>query len=97
MLGIPSCPMFIRPEIDFTFSEPLRLWTQPVDGKAADLPREVRPHGLRHRSSTPALDSGRDLRDVRRFTSHRSLEMVLRYDVMRRNIAGEIARDLAGR
>ena len=33
----------------------------------------------------------------RRFTRHRSLEMVLRYDDMRRDVAGEIARDLAGR
>ena len=66
-------------------------------GKAAGLPRDVRPHGLRHSAATSALDAGRDLRDVRRFTRHRSLEMVLRYDDMRRDVAGEIARDLAGR
>jgi integrase/recombinase XerC len=65
-------------------------------GKAAGLPRDVRPHGLRHSAATSALDAGRDLRDVRRFTRHRSLEMVLRYDDMRRDVAGEIARDLAG-
>lgn len=66
-------------------------------GKTAGLPRDVRPHGLRHSAATSALDAGRDLRDVRRFTRHRSLEMVLRYDDMRRDVAGEIARDLAGR
>ena len=66
-------------------------------GKSAGLPRDVRPHGLRHSAATSALDAGRDLRDVRRFTRHRSLEMVLRYDDMRRDVAGEIARDLAGR
>ena len=66
-------------------------------GKAAGLPRDVRPHGLRHSAATSALDAGRDLRDVRRFTRHRSLEMVLRYDDMRRDVAGEIARDLAAR
>ena len=66
-------------------------------GKAAGLPRDVRPHGLRHSAATSALDAGRDLRDVRRFTRHRSLEMVLRYDDMRRDVAGEIARDLADR
>ena len=66
-------------------------------GKAAGLPRDVRPHGLRHSAATSALDAGRDLRDVRRFTRHRSLEVVLRYDDMRRDVAGEIARDLAGR
>jgi len=66
-------------------------------GKSAGLPRDVRPHGLRHSAAKSALDAGRDLRDVRRFTRHRSLEMVLRYDDMRRDVAGEIARDLAGR
>jgi integrase/recombinase XerC len=66
-------------------------------GKVAGLPREVRPHGLRHAAATSALDAGRDVRDVRRFTRHRSLEMVLRYDDARRDVAGEIARDLAGR
>ena len=66
-------------------------------GKAAGLPRDVRPHGLRDSAATSALDAGRDLRDVRRFTRHRSLEMVLRYDDMRRDVAGEIACDLAGR
>ena len=37
-------------------------------GKAAGLPRAVRPHGLRHTAATSALDAGRDLRDVRGFT-----------------------------
>jgi len=66
-------------------------------GKAAGLPRDVRPHGLRHSAATSALDAGRDLREVRRFTRHCSLEMVLRYDDMRRDVAGDIARDLASR
>jgi integrase/recombinase XerC len=66
-------------------------------GQAAGLARPLRPHGLRHSAATSALDSGRDVRQVRKFTRHRSLEMVLRYDDARRDVAGEIAKDLAGR
>jgi integrase/recombinase XerC len=66
-------------------------------GMAAGLARPLRPHGLRHSAATAALDSGRDVREVRKFTRHRSLEMVLRYDDQRRDVAGEIAQDLADR
>ena len=66
-------------------------------GEAAGLARPLRPHGLRHSAATSALDAGRDVREVRKFTRHRSLEMVLKYDDMRRDVAGEIARDLADR
>jgi integrase/recombinase XerC len=66
-------------------------------GRAAGLARPLRPHGLRHSAATSALDGGRDVREVRKFTRHRSLEMVLRYDDARRDVAGEIAKDLAGR
>ena len=64
-------------------------------GSFADPPRPPAcpgtfTHGLRHSAATSALDAGRDLRDVRRLTRHRSLEMVLRYD--ERDVAGEIAR-----
>ncbi|HZW32981.1 MAG TPA: tyrosine-type recombinase/integrase [Isosphaeraceae bacterium] len=65
-------------------------------GRAAGLSRPLRPHGLRHSAATAALDAGRDVREVRRFTRHRSLEMVLRYDDQRRDVAGEIARGLSG-
>jgi integrase/recombinase XerC len=47
-------------------------------GKAAGLTRPLRPHGLRHSAATSALDAGRDVREVRKFTRHRSLEMVLK-------------------
>jgi integrase/recombinase XerC len=86
-----------KPDPEFRLSgESVRRIVRRVS-KAAGLPRDVRPHGLRHSAATAALDAGRDVRDVRRFTRHRSLEMVLRYDDMRRDVAGEIARDLAGR
>jgi integrase len=57
----------------------------------------LHPYGLRHSAATSALDDGRDVREVRKFTRHRSLEMVLKYDDQRRDVAGEIARDLADR
>jgi integrase/recombinase XerC len=65
-------------------------------GTAAGTARRVRPHGLRHAAATAALDSGKDVRDVRKFTRHATLEMVLRYDDARRDTAGEIA-DLLSR
>jgi integrase/recombinase XerC len=66
-------------------------------GVAAGLRRAVRPHGLRHAAATTALDAGRDVRDVRKFTRHATLDMVLRYDDQRRDTAGEIANLLAAR
>ena len=41
----------------------------------------VRPHGLRHRAITAALDAtGGDVRRVMRFSRHKSITTVLRYD-----------------
>jgi site-specific recombinase XerC len=65
-------------------------------GRAARVLRPVRPHGLRHSAATTAPDYGRDVRDVQRFTRHKSLDMVLRYDDQLRDTAGEIA-DLLSR
>jgi integrase/recombinase XerC len=89
--------------LDGVGGEPGRLSGESVRrivrrlGEAAGLSRPIRPHGLRHSAATSALDAGRDVRDVRKFTRHRSLEMVLRYDDRRRDVAGEIARGLADR
>ena len=66
-------------------------------GRAAGASRTVRPHGLRHAAATTALDSGKDVRDVRKFTRHATLDMVLKYDDQRRDTAGEIAGLLARR
>jgi integrase/recombinase XerC len=65
-------------------------------GRAAGVARSVKPHGLRHAAATAALDAGKHVRDVRKFTRHASLDMVLRYDDARRDTAGEIA-DLLSR
>lgn len=63
--------------------------------RRAGLTRTIRPHGLRHESITAALDSGRDVRDVRKFSRHAKLETVLIYDDNRTDVAGDIARAVA--
>jgi integrase/recombinase XerC len=72
-------------------------WIVARLGGAAKVGRAVRPHGLRHAAITTALDAGKDVRVVRRFSRHRTLDMVLRYDDDRGGIAGEIAGLLARR
>lgn len=59
--------------------------------KAAGVSRTVRPHGLRHAAITAALNSGKDVRVVQRFSRHKTLDMVLRYDDERGDLAGEVA------
>src|SRR5262249_26704697 len=64
-------------------------------GERAGL--RARPHGLRHAAITEALDlmSG-DVRAVQRFSRHRKLDTLLIYDDARRDLAGEVARRVAG-
>lgn len=58
----------------------------------------VRPHGLRHASITSALDAtGGDVRKVQRFSRHRDLRTLSRYDDSRVDFAGEVARLVAAR
>jgi integrase/recombinase XerC len=60
-------------------------------GLDAGLGRRLRPHGLRHASITAALDAGEDIRNVRKFSRHKRLETVLRYDDARDDAAARIA------
>jgi integrase/recombinase XerC len=64
-------------------------------GAKAGLSRVPRPHGLRHQAITSALDSGRDVREVRKFSRHAKLDTVLVYDDARRDVAGEICQTIA--
>lgn len=65
-------------------------------GRAATLPRRVRPHGLRHAAITEALElTGGDVRAVARFSRHRRLDTLMVYDDNRQDIAGRVARLLA--
>jgi len=58
---------------------------------------EVRPHGLRHAAITAALDlTGGDVRKVQRFSRHRDLRVLNRYDDNRADLGGEVAALVAG-
>ena len=56
----------------------------------------IRPHGLRHTDVTAALEAGADLRDVRRFARHASVQTTMIYDDARRDTAGAVASVVAG-
>ena len=56
----------------------------------------VRPHGLRHAAITEALELTRgDLRRVQRFSPHRDVRTIGRYDDNRQDLGGEVARQVA--
>jgi integrase/recombinase XerC len=64
-------------------------------GRQAGL--RVRPHGLRHAAITEALDlTGGDVRAVQRFSRHRDVRTLDRYDDNRADLAGQVARKVAG-
>jgi integrase/recombinase XerC len=57
----------------------------------------VRPHGLRHAAITEALDLTRgDVRAVQKFSRHHDLRTLTVYDDNRRDLAGEVAKLVAG-
>jgi integrase/recombinase XerC len=100
--GTEPGPLFHRcdgHELDMAVrlsGESIRLLVRRL-GTAAGASRTVRPHGLRHAAATTALDAGKDVREVRKFTRHATLDMVLRYDDQRGDTAGEIAALLSRR
>lgn len=57
----------------------------------------VRPHGLRHAAITEALDAtGGDVRAVQKFSRHRDVRVLTIYDDTRQDLAGRVARLVAG-
>jgi integrase/recombinase XerC len=62
--------------------------------KLAGLDRVCRPHGLRHAAITEALDRGRDVRDVAKFSRHKDVRTLLVYDDSRLDVGGDIAKML---
>ncbi|HJY85987.1 MAG TPA: tyrosine-type recombinase/integrase, partial [Candidatus Acidoferrales bacterium] len=63
-------------------------------GRKAGL--ETRPHGLRHAAITEALDLTRgDVRAVQKFSRHRDVRTLERYDDARQDLAGEVAKKVA--
>lgn len=68
-----------------------------ASGERAGLERRVRPHGLRHRAITAALDATRgDVRAVAKFSRHSSLDTLQKYDDNRRDLQGQVAAMVAG-
>ena len=62
-------------------------------GNLLEPPIIVRPHGSRHSAITAALDATNgNARAARKFSRHRSIEVLLRYDDNRADLAGEVAR-----
>jgi integrase/recombinase XerC len=61
-------------------------------GKAAGF--RVRPHGLRHASITHAMDLGFSMREVRRFSGHKTTSMLEVYDDNRDDAGGRISRQI---
>lgn len=56
----------------------------------------LRPHQLRHTSITTALDlTGGDVRSVRSYSRHSSIEVLMEYDDGRKDVGGEIAGKVA--
>lgn len=91
--GIPSGPLFIH------------YGKVKVGGRLSD--RSIgrichahglgRAHGLRHSAITRALDRAQgDVRKVAKFSRHKNIQTLLKYDDNRRDEGGEIARGLAG-
>lgn len=75
---------------------PTRLSTEGICsvvricGGAAAL--RVRPHGLRHAAITEALDLTRgDLRAVQKFSRHKDVRTISRYDDNRSDLGGQVA------
>jgi integrase/recombinase XerC len=63
-------------------------------GEAAGL--RARPHGLRHAAITAALDAtGGNVRAVQKFSRHRDVRVLQRYDDNRQDLAGGVAARVA--
>jgi integrase/recombinase XerC len=78
----------------------LRLTAAGLYGMVRELGRKaglkVWPHGIRHSAITEALDAtSGNIRAVQRFSRHKDVRVVERYDDNRQDLAGEVARKVA--
>jgi integrase/recombinase XerC len=94
-------PLFVR--LDRAARAPTRLTGTGVFlivrdlGLEVGLARPTRPHALRHEAITRALDATNgDVRTVQRFSRHADTRTLLLYDDRRRDLAGDVARLVAG-
>jgi integrase len=77
-----------------------RLTAIALYGVVRELDRrlgfKVWPHGLRHAAITEALDlTGGNVWAVQRFSRHRDVRVLERYDDNRRDLGGEVAKQVA--
>ena len=91
-------PLFVN--ADHRAKGPERLTGDGVRWVVAELAKRaglgvVRPHGLRHAAITAALDAGRDVREVLRFSRHKDPRTLLHYDDSRKDMAGDVAAAVA--
>jgi integrase/recombinase XerC len=94
-------PLFTR--LDPAAIEPTRLTGEAVRLVVRELARRagvagpVRPHGLRHLAVTEVLDrNGGDIRAAQEFARHSDPKTTMRCDRNRRDLAGQMARLIAG-
>jgi integrase/recombinase XerC len=71
-----------------------QIWSR-VRAVGESVDRKLWPHALRHSALTALLDkTNGDVRSVQKFSRHKHIETVLKYDDARRDVAGELARKL---
>lgn len=69
---------------------------QIVRGLGAKIGVKARPHGFRHTAITEVLDrSGGDIRKAQKFSRHRDVRVLERYDDSRVDLAGQAAASIA--
>jgi integrase/recombinase XerC len=93
----PDAPLFVR--LDPAALEPTRLTGDNVArmvrglGGRADLPRRVRPHGLRHQAITRILElTNGNIEAAQGFARHSDPKTTMKYNDNRKDVAGAMAR-----
>ncbi|AWK90311.1 tyrosine-type recombinase/integrase [Azospirillum thermophilum] len=70
---------------------------QIVRALGAEVGVRTRPHGLRHTAITTVLDrSGGNIRAAQKFSRHKDVRVLERYDDAREDLAGQMAEMIAG-
>lgn len=98
--GTVPGPVFIRMDRARNIGLMDRLSTRSVQRVVSKMASKrgisATPRGLRHTAITAALDlTGGDVRGVQRFSRHRDIRVLLRYDDNRTDLGGKIARLVA--
>src|SRR5712664_247661 len=93
-----GCPLFCS--MNRTHPGKGRLTAIGLYGMVRELGRKIGlkvwPHGLRHAAITEALDlTGGNVRAVQRFSRHRDVRVLERYDDNRRDLGGDVAKQVA--